>query len=89
MSQNDLILLDSFPFTSFNLRIEWKDNKCLYNHCSHINSENCIAISYKFSVGLSNLIFFKEGGGRGVQDEEHVYTRGGVMLMYGKTNTIL
>ena len=30
-----------------------------------------------------------EGGGRGVQDGEHVYTRGGCMLMYGKTNTIL
>ena len=24
-----------------------------------------------------------------VQDGEHVYTRGGFMLMYGKTNTIL
>ena len=30
-----------------------------------------------------------EGGGRGVQDEEHVYTHGRFMLMYGKTNTIL
>ena len=30
-----------------------------------------------------------EGGGRGVQDGEHVYTRGGYMLMYGKTNIIL
>ena len=30
-----------------------------------------------------------EGGGKGVQDGEHVYTRGGFMLMYGKTNTIL
>ena len=30
-----------------------------------------------------------EGGGRGVQDGEHVSTRGGFMLMYGKTNTIL
>ena len=30
-----------------------------------------------------------EGGGRGVQDWEHVYTCGGFMLMYGKTNTIL
>ena len=30
-------------------------------------------------------------GGRceGVQDWEHVYTRGGFMLMYGKTNIIL
>ena len=28
-------------------------------------------------------------GGRRVQDEEHVYTCGGLMLIYGKTNTIL
>ena len=33
--------------------------------------------------------WYGEGGGRGVQDGEHVYTRGGLMLMYGKTNTIL
>ena len=31
-----------------------------------------------------------QGGRReGVQDGEHVYTHGGFMLMYGKTNTIL
>ena len=30
-----------------------------------------------------------EGGGRGVQDGEHMYTRGGFMLMYDKTNRIL
>ena len=30
-----------------------------------------------------------EGGGRGVQDGEHMYTRGRFMSMYGKTNTIL
>ena len=33
--------------------------------------------------------WYGEGGGRGVQDWEHVYTRGGFMLMSGKTNTIL
>ena len=33
--------------------------------------------------------WYEEEGGRGVQDVEHVYTRGGFMLMYGKTNTIL
>jgi len=33
--------------------------------------------------------WYGEGGGRGVQDWEHVYARGGFMLMYGKTNTIL
>ena len=30
-----------------------------------------------------------EGGGRGIQDGEHVYIRGRFMLMYGKTTTIL
>ena len=30
-----------------------------------------------------------EGGGRGVQDGEHLYTRGRFMLIYGKTNSIL
>ena len=33
--------------------------------------------------------WYRDGGWRGVQDGEHVYTRGGCMLMYGKTNTIL
>ena len=33
--------------------------------------------------------WYGEGGGSGVQDGEHVYTRGGFILMYGKTNTIL
>ena len=32
---------------------------------------------------------YGEGGRRGVQDVEHVYTHGRFMLMYGKTNTIL
>ena len=32
--------------------------------------------------------WYGEGGGRGSQDGEHVYTCGGFMLMYGKTNTI-
>ena len=33
--------------------------------------------------------WYREGGGREVKDGEHVYTRGGFLLMYGKTNTIL
>ena len=33
--------------------------------------------------------WYGEGGERGVQDGEHVYTRGRCMSMYGKTNTIL
>ena len=33
--------------------------------------------------------WYEEGGGREVQDGEHVYNRGGFMLMYGRTDTIL
>ena len=31
----------------------------------------------------------REGGGRGVQDGEHMYTHGVFKSMYGKTNTTL
>ena len=33
--------------------------------------------------------WYREGGGSGVQNGKHVYTRGGFMLIYGKNNTIL
>jgi len=33
--------------------------------------------------------WYWEGEGRVVQDWEHMYIRGGFMLMYGKTNTVL
>ena len=33
--------------------------------------------------------WYGEGGGRGVQEGEHVYSSGRFMLLYGKTNTIL
>ena len=48
----------------------------------------------RFDAGYRNLGlvhwddpegWYGEGGGRGVQDGEHVYTRGRCMLMYGKT----
>ena len=42
-------------------------------------------------TGCSGLVHWDdpEGGGRGIQDGEHMYTHGGFMSMYGKTNTIL
>ena len=33
--------------------------------------------------------WYREGGGRRVQDGECMYTCGGFILIYGKTNTIL
>ena len=47
-------------------------------------------------TGFSGLVHWddpegwgREGGGRGVQDGEHMYTCGRFMSMYGKSNTIL
>ena len=47
-------------------------------------------------TGCSGLVhwddpegWYEERGGRGVQDGEHVYTRGRFKSMYGKINTIL
>ena len=33
--------------------------------------------------------WYGEGGGRRVQDGEHMYTRGGFISIFDKTNTIL
>ena len=67
-------------------------------------TETCI-ISYKKQIaslssmqdtGCLGLVhwddpegWYGERGGRGVQEWELMYTRGGFMLMYGKTNTVL
>ena len=47
-------------------------------------------------IGCSGLVHWDdpegrdgEGDGSSIQDGEHRYTRGGFVLMYGKTNTIL
>ena len=66
--------------------------------------ETCV-ISYKKRItslgsmqdtGCLGLVYwddperwYGEGGGRGVQDWKLMYTCGGFMLMYGKTNTVL
>ena len=47
-------------------------------------------------TGCSGLLYWDDpegsdgqGGGREVQDGEHMYTHGGSMSMYGKTTIIL
>ena len=49
-----------------------------------------------YDTGYSGLVlwddpqgWYREGGGSGVQDGEHMYTRGRFMSMYGKSDTIL
>ena len=71
----------------------WENDieKCIISYVKRIASPGLM-----HDTGCSGLVhwndpegWYGEGGGRGVQDGEHVYTRGGFMLMYGKTNTIL
>ena len=75
-----------------------------YSHLKYVVIETCI-ISYmkrvaspgsKLDSGCLGLVhwddseeWYGEGGGRRVQDGEHMYTSGGFILIYGKANTIL
>ena len=64
---------------------------CILSYVNRITSPGST-----HDIGYSGLVhwddpegWYGEGGGRRVQDGEHVYIRGGFMLIYGKTNTIL
>ena len=71
----------------------WEDGieTCIISYMKRIASPGLM-----HDTGCSGLVHWEypegwdgEGDGRGVQDGEHVYTCGGFMPMYGKTNTIL
>ena len=89
----------SAPAPSTSPRMDWLDllavQVTLKSLLQHHNSKASILGSIQDTgcLGLVHWddpeIWYGEGGGRGVQCWEHVYTRGGFMLMYGKTNTIL
>ena len=64
----------------------------------HIVLRMCKMIQYsthieKYSLGLVHWDdpegWYGEGGERRVQDGEHMYTCGGFISIFGKTNTIL
>ena len=64
---------------------------CILSYVKWIASPGSI-----YETGCSVLVHWDdpegwggEGAGKGVQDVEHMYTHGGFMSMYGKTNTIL
>ena len=71
----------------------WKNGieTCIISYVKQISSPGPMHVT-----GCLGLVHWDDpegwcgqGGERGVQDGEHEYTRGGFMLMYGKTNTIL
>ena len=64
---------------------------CILSYVKRITS-----LGSMHETGCLGLVYWDDpdgwngvGGGRGVQDREHMYTRGGFRSMYGKTNTIL
>ena len=61
--------------------IIYETNNIIYetNHQSRFNAWDRVL----------RLVHWDDPEGYGVQDGEHMYTRGGFMLMYGETNTIL
>ena len=84
-------LLDSVGEGKGGMILENGIETCIISYVKRITSPGLM-----HDRGCSGLVrwddpegWHGEGGGRGVQDGEHVYTCGGFMLMYGKTNTIL
>ena len=65
--------------------------QCIISYVKRIASPGSMhdTASLGLVLGDEPERWYGEGDGRGVQDGEHVYTHGGFMLMYGKTNTIL
>ena len=64
---------------------------CILSYVKRITSPGSM-----HDTGCSGLVqwddpegWYVEGGGRGVQDGEHMYTCGGSMSLHGKTTTIL
>ena len=71
----------------------------IQGYCYHLSKFHIYALVYcpgwMHDTGCLGLVhwddpegWYREGGGRRVQDGEHKYTCGGFMLMYGKTNII-
>ena len=74
-------------------RIIWENGteKCIISYMKRIARPSSM-----HDTGCLGLVqcddpegWYGEGGGRGVRDGKHVYTCGGFMLIYGKTNIIL
>ena len=71
----------------------------IQGYCYHLSKFHIYALVYcpgpMHNTGCLELVhwddpegWYREGEGRKVQDGEHEYTCGGVMLMYGKTNIV-
>ena len=87
MSKGNLQRLASLK----SLGISGETCSCILSYVKQIASPGSM-----HETGCSGLVHWDdpegrdgEGGGRGAQDGDHMYTRGRFMSMYGKTTTIL
>ena len=62
---------------------------CIILYKKQITTPGSIQDAWGWCTGMTQRDDTGREVGGGVQDREHVYTRGGFMLTYGKTNTIL
>ena len=92
-SKRDRCIEQSFGLWERERGMIWENGieTCIISYVKRITSPGSM-----HDTGCSGLVhwddpegWYGEGRGRGVQDGEHMYTHGGFMSMYGKTNTIL
>ena len=62
---------------------------CIISYKKLITSPGSIQDAQGWCTGMTWRDGTGREGGRGVQDGEHAYARGGFMLMCGRINTIL
>ena len=62
---------------------------CIISYMKRIANPGSIQDAWGWCTGMTRRDGMGREVGGGVQDGEHVYTRGGFMLMCGRTNTIL
>ena len=71
------------------------DDHYIYYYCGQESlRRNGVALTANKRVqnavlGHNLEVWNGEGGGRRVQDGEHMYTSGGFILIFGKTNTVM
>ena len=62
---------------------------CIISYKKRIASPGLIQDAWGWCTGMTQRVGTGRVEDEGVQDGEHVYARGGFMLMCGRTNTIL